>query len=162
MTRWLADTQAIAALTGRKPATIRSWAHRYPDRLPRRGTSRPRGRGQPRALYDVEEAEKLAASLAALENRGIVCNTEPSAGACPPAAPPVTISKACKDSAAAGLPVEERRLRAIIRNLPGLTPVGEVRKPPGSKGGRGPAVYEIGELQHLITALKPWLTAQDT
>jgi hypothetical protein len=78
MTRWLADTQAIAALTGRKPATIRSWAHRYPRRLPRRGTGE-----HGRALYDVEEAEELAMSLTALENRDTMCNTESSAGACP-------------------------------------------------------------------------------
>ena len=56
---WLADTQAVAALVRRAPATVRSWAHRYPDRLPRRGTG-PRGR----ALYDVEDAERLAAWLA--------------------------------------------------------------------------------------------------
>ena len=60
MTGWLADTQAVAAMVRRAPATVRSWAHRYPDRLPRRGTG-PRGR----ALYDVEDAERLAAALAA-------------------------------------------------------------------------------------------------
>ncbi len=80
MTRWLADTRAIALITGRKPATIRSWAHRYPHRLPRRGTGT-----RCRALYDVEEAEQLAMSLATLENRDAMCNTEPSAVACPPA-----------------------------------------------------------------------------
>ena len=56
---WLADTQAVAAMVRRAPATVRSWARRYPDRLPRRGTG-PRGR----ALYDVEDAERLAAWLA--------------------------------------------------------------------------------------------------
>ena len=80
MTRWLADTQAIAVITGRKPATIRSWAHRYPDRLPRRGTGK-----HGRALYDVEEAEQLAMSLDTLENPATMCNTEASAVACPPA-----------------------------------------------------------------------------
>ena len=59
MTGWLADTQAVAAMVRRAPATVRSWAYRYPDRLPRRGTG-PRGR----ALYDVEDAERLAAWLA--------------------------------------------------------------------------------------------------
>ena len=54
----LADTQAIAYLTGRKPATIRTWARRYPDLMPRRGTGRHK-----RALYDVEEAELIAAML---------------------------------------------------------------------------------------------------
>ena len=59
MTGWLADTQAVAAMVRRAPATVRSWAYRYPDMLPRRGTG-PRGR----ALYDVEDAERLAAWLA--------------------------------------------------------------------------------------------------
>lgn len=49
----LADTQAIAIATGRKPATIRSWAHR--GRLKREGTN-----GAGRALYDLEKALKLA------------------------------------------------------------------------------------------------------
>lgn len=78
MTRWLADTQAIAHLTGRKPATVRSWAFR--GLLIRRGTGK-----HGRALYDVEEAERLAMSLTTLENRDAMCNTEPSAGACPQA-----------------------------------------------------------------------------
>ena len=52
----LADTQAIAVLTRRPPATIRSWAHR--GWLPRGGTG-PRGR----ALYATEDAEALAMRL---------------------------------------------------------------------------------------------------
>ena len=63
---WLADTQAIALTTGRTPSTIRTWARRYPDLMPRRGTGKHR-----RALYDVEEAEKIAARLAA---GGITCH----------------------------------------------------------------------------------------
>jgi hypothetical protein len=75
-------------------------------------------------------------------------------------APGWTISEACEDSAAAGLPVEERQLRAIIRNLPGLTPVGETKS--GPHGGRGHPLYEIREMQDLVTALARWLKAQDT
>jgi hypothetical protein len=56
----LADTAAIALLVKRKPATIRSWALRYRDELPRRGTGR-----HGRALYDVTDAEKLAARIEA-------------------------------------------------------------------------------------------------
>ena len=52
----LADTAAIALLTGRKPGTIRSWAHR--GLLKRRGTDK-RGR----ALYSLTEAEALAGRL---------------------------------------------------------------------------------------------------
>lgn len=48
----LADTQAIAVMTSRTPATIRSWAHR--GLIQRRGTGR---RGI--ALYSVEDAEAL-------------------------------------------------------------------------------------------------------
>ena len=62
---WLADTQAVAAMVRRAPATVRSWAYRYPDMLPRRGTG-PRGR----ALYDVEDAERLAAHLAGTGRSG--------------------------------------------------------------------------------------------
>ena len=55
---WLADTHAIALTTGRTPATIRTWARRYPDLMPRRGTGKHK-----RALYDVEEAELVAALI---------------------------------------------------------------------------------------------------
>lgn len=53
----LADTEAIAFLTGRRPSTIRHWAHR--GWLARKGTDHRR-----RALYDVDEAQALAARLA--------------------------------------------------------------------------------------------------
>jgi hypothetical protein len=69
-----------------------------------------------------------------------------------------TIPEAVAEFERAGLPVEERRLRAIIRNLPGLNPIGETR--PGPAGGRGHPLYPIGELQRLHSALAPWLTAQ--
>lgn len=44
-------------MLGVKPDNIRKWAARYPDELPRRGTSRHR------TLYDVDEAVRLAARL---------------------------------------------------------------------------------------------------
>ena len=49
---WLADIHAIALIAGGRPATIRSWAHRHPDLMPRRGTGK-----RQRALYDVQEHE---------------------------------------------------------------------------------------------------------
>jgi MerR HTH family regulatory protein len=49
----LADTQAIAVLTGRPASTIRWWAHK--GWLTRRGTDE-----QGRALYDPEEAARVA------------------------------------------------------------------------------------------------------
>jgi len=71
MTRGLADTQAIALLVGRSPATIRSWAHRYPHRMPRRGTG-----SRNRALYAIADAEDTAAWLASFETSVTMCNTE--------------------------------------------------------------------------------------
>lgn len=56
----LADTAAIAVLVGRPESTVRYWAHR--GWLHRHGTG-PHGR----ALYDVTEAQELAAKLAALD-----------------------------------------------------------------------------------------------
>lgn len=67
-----------------------------------------------------------------------------------------TIDEACQEFAAAGLTVDPRRFRVIVRNLPGLQRCGEA--PKGPKGGRGDALYPIGDLQELITRLEPWLT----
>lgn len=61
----LADTAAIAVATGRKAATIRSWAHR--DLLARRGTDQ-RGR----TLYDIDEAQALAIRLHGGNTRDLV------------------------------------------------------------------------------------------
>jgi hypothetical protein len=69
-----------------------------------------------------------------------------------------TIPEAAAEFERVGLPVEERRLRAIIRNLPGFSPVGETKS--GPAGGRGHPLYEIGSLQRLHAALAPWLTAE--
>ena len=69
-----------------------------------------------------------------------------------------TIAEAAAEFERAGVPVEERRLRAIIRNLPGFNPVGETKS--GPTGGRGHPLYEIGALQRLHAALAPWLTAE--
>lgn len=70
-----------------------------------------------------------------------------------------TISEACAEFDAAGMPVDPRRFRIIVRNLPGLVPVGETKS--GERGGRGQFLYEIGQMQRLHAALAPWLTAQD-
>jgi hypothetical protein len=58
---WLADATTIAALIGRNPSTVRSWIRRGHLRHKRIGPG-----GKP--LYDVEEAEKLAAERQ-LDNR---------------------------------------------------------------------------------------------
>lgn len=66
-----------------------------------------------------------------------------------------TISEACEQFAAAGLPVDPRRFRMVIRALPGFKSVGETAST--ARGGRGHAIYEIGDLQRLHSALAPWL-----
>lgn len=65
-----------------------------------------------------------------------------------------TVAQACAE---ADVSVDPARLRAIIRNLPGFVRIGEVKRPAGSQGGRGDALYETGELQDLITVLRRWL-----
>jgi hypothetical protein len=72
----LADTQAIAILLARPAATIRSWAHR--GQLTRHGTDR-RGR----TMYDIGEAQQLAAQLAMVETPATLCNTERASGSMP-------------------------------------------------------------------------------
>lgn len=67
-----------------------------------------------------------------------------------------TISEACREFEAAGMPVDPRRFRIIVRNLPGLVRIGEA--PSGERGGRGDFRYDIGQLQRLHAALAPWLT----
>ena len=73
----LADTEAIAYMLGKPPATIRSWAHR--------GHFRRRGTG-PRqtALYDVDEVLKFATRRGLLDSRPTSRNTQMPAGpVCP-------------------------------------------------------------------------------
>jgi hypothetical protein len=67
-----------------------------------------------------------------------------------------TISEACQEFEAAGMPVDPRRFRIIVRNLPGLQRIGEA--PSGERGGRGDFLYEISELQLLHRNLARWLT----
>lgn len=55
----LADTAAVALAVGVKPDNIRHWAMRHPEQLPKRGT-----RGG-RTLYALEDAEAIAAKMAA-------------------------------------------------------------------------------------------------
>jgi hypothetical protein len=69
-----------------------------------------------------------------------------------------TVAEAVEQFAQAGVPFDG--LDRVIRALPGFRRIGEVRKPPGSMGGRGPAVYDIAQLQRLHAALAPWLTAE--
>lgn len=75
----------------------------------------------------------------------------------PPAEPPQpawTVEEACDYFAAAGIPVEPRRLAAIIRAL-AIAPVGSTRS--GERGGRGKALYPVADLQALHRDLAEWL-----
>ena len=58
-----------------------------------------------------------------------------------------------------GMPVDEARFRIAVTRMARLRRIGEARPPgAGSKGGRGQALYDIGQLQRLHAALSPWLT----
>ncbi len=54
----LVDAVALSRILGRSPATIRSWASRYPDLLPRLGRDQ-RGR----TLYSYRDALQLRDTL---------------------------------------------------------------------------------------------------
>ena len=70
-----------------------------------------------------------------------------------------TILEACAEFERAGMPVDPARFRIAVTRMARLRRIGETRQPTGSKGGRGHAVYDIGQLQRLHAALAPWLTA---
>jgi hypothetical protein len=65
-----------------------------------------------------------------------------------------TVAEACEQFSRAGVPMEPVRLRMVIRGLRWQS-AGETRS--GERGGRGQALYEIGQLQRLHAALSPWL-----
>ena len=60
-----------------------------------------------------------------------------------------------------GMPVDEARFRIAVTRMARLKRVGETRQPPGSKGGRGHPVYEIGDLQRLHADVAKWIPPQD-
>jgi hypothetical protein len=66
-----------------------------------------------------------------------------------------TIEEASAEFARTGIPISPYRLRLAVRAV-ALRPVGEARS--GELGGRGRALYDIGQLQRLHAALSPWLT----
>jgi hypothetical protein len=71
-----------------------------------------------------------------------------------------TIAEACAEFERAGVPVDPARFRIAVTRVARLPRAGEM--PSGEKGGRGRALYEIGELQRLHAALSPWLTVRET
>ena len=60
-----------------------------------------------------------------------------------------TIPMAIEQFERQGMPVDPDRFRiAVIRGVR-IQRTGETRQPPGSKGGRGQLLYDIGQLQRL-------------
>ena len=78
------------------------------------------------------------------------------------AEPPLgwTVKDAREQFAGTGVPFDG--LAWVIRALPYFQRIGEKKKPPGSQGGRGDAVYSIAELQRLHSKLAEWLVPQVT
>jgi hypothetical protein len=60
-----------------------------------------------------------------------------------------TIPMAVAEFERQGMPVDEARFRIAITRSVRIRRVGETRQPPGSKGGRGQILYDIGQLQQL-------------
>jgi hypothetical protein len=73
-----------------------------------------------------------------------------------------TIAEAVAEFERAGMPVDEARFRIAVTRMARLGRVGETRQPPGSKGGRGQARYDIAKLQRLHSDVAKWIPAQDT
>lgn len=75
------------------------------------------------------------------------------------AEPPLgwTVQDAVGELAKTGLPVDG--LGKIISLLPGFQRIGEEKS--GERGGRGCAIYDIGEIQLLQAALARWLIPRD-
>ena len=65
-----------------------------------------------------------------------------------------TIDEALAEFERQGMPVDAKRFRAAVR-VARLERIGETSS--GGRGGRGHALYEIGQLQRLHAALSPWL-----
>ena len=72
-----------------------------------------------------------------------------------------TIPMAIAKFAEQGMPVDEARFRLAVTRMARLRRIGETRQPAGSKGGRGNAVYEIGDLQRLHADVAKWIPARD-
>jgi len=72
-----------------------------------------------------------------------------------------TIAEAVAEFAEAGMPVDEARFRIAVTRMARLQRTGETRQPPGSKGGRGQALYEIWQLQQLHKDVAKWCPAGD-
>ena len=66
---------------------------------------------------------------------------------------------ACAQFAEAGMPVDEARFRIAVTRVARIPRTGEMQA--GEKGGRGRALYPVGELQDLHRALAPWLVIRE-
>ena len=65
-----------------------------------------------------------------------------------------TIAEACQEFARQGMPVDPKRFTMVVRGVQ-LERAGE--GPSGERGGRGEALYPIGELQRLHSRIAEWM-----
>ncbi|WP_287934232.1 hypothetical protein [Arthrobacter sp.] len=70
-----------------------------------------------------------------------------------------TIPEAVAEFAKAGMPVDEARFRLAVTRVARIPRAGEAQS--GERGGRGHALYPVGELQRLHGALAPWLVIRE-
>ncbi len=71
-----------------------------------------------------------------------------------------TVPDALDQFAAAGMPLDETGFRAFVRaarRVGKIKPIGEKRKPAGSEGGRGAAIYDIAQMQLMHKDAVAWL-----
>jgi hypothetical protein len=66
-----------------------------------------------------------------------------------------TIDEALAEFERQGMPVDPARFRIAVTRVARIPRTGETKS--GAKGGRGQKLYEIGQLQRLHDALRPWL-----
>lgn len=57
----------------------------------------------------------------------------------------------------AGMPVDPARFGLAVTRAARVPRIGELKRPPGGKGGRGQMLYDIGRLQRIHA----WLVEQD-
>ena len=72
-----------------------------------------------------------------------------------------TIAMALSQFEEAGVPVDPDRWLLAVTKMARIPRIGELRKPPGSLGGRGHALYPIGQLQLLHKDVAKWIPPKD-
>ena len=68
-----------------------------------------------------------------------------------------TLAWALAEFEKAGMPLDPARFGLTVTRAARVPRIGELRRPPGGKGGRGQMLYDIGRLQQLHA----WIIEQD-